>query len=439
MTNPNTKGVVMSHLTIKDRLRIEHLLREGRNFQEIADCLKKARSTIVREVRKHRVKSSKAGYNRIPNCCIHRRECNRKHVCSRERCYRRCSTCPLCNEYCPHFQEEHCPKLKEPPYVCNGCREENRCTLNKQFYIHDVADQDYRDLLVESRSGANITEEERQFLSEQIYRGTLKGQSIHHILESEKDQFTIGEKTVYRYVNSGLLRTKRGDMPRSCMMKPRTRKPVEHKVDKKCRIGRTYADFEVFRNENPDLAVVEMDSVIGRSGGKTLLTMQFNSCGMMWLFLRPRNTSQSVIDVFNELELNLGLDCFRMLFPVILTDNGPEFSNPTALEFSPNGGLRRTRIFYCDPYSAYQKGHVENNHLNLRRILEKRTSFDDLEQSDMARVMSHMNSFSRKSLNNIPSITLFETIYGKEVLGKLGVSLVAPQDVILTPDLLLKK
>ena len=37
MTNPNKKGVIMSHLTIKDRLKLEHLLREGRNFQEIAD------------------------------------------------------------------------------------------------------------------------------------------------------------------------------------------------------------------------------------------------------------------------------------------------------------------------------------------------------------------------------------------------------------------
>ena len=416
----------MSQLTIKERLKIEYWLNEGRNIQEIADSMEKARSAIVREVRKPRMPSKKPGYNRIPNCCIHRRQCKLKHVCMRARCYRQCSTSSLCNEYCPQFQEEHCSKLKEPPYVCNGCREENQCTLNKQFYIHDAADRDYRKLLVESRAGADITEEERQFLSEQSHRGIQKGQSVHHILETEKDQFTIGEKTVYRYINAGLLRTKRCDMPRSCMVKPRRRKPIEHKIDKKCRIGRTYADFEAFRNENPDFPVVEMDSVIGRPGGKTLLTLQFNNCGMMWLFLRPRNTSQSVID------------CFRMLFLLILTDNGPEFSNPVALEVSPICGRPRTKIFYCDPYSAYQKCHVENNHLILRRILEKRTSFDNLEQSDMARVMSHMNSFSRKSLNNIPSITLFETIYGKEVLNKLGVSLVAPQDVILTPDLLLR-
>ena len=308
--------------------------------------------------------------------------------------------------------------------------------MRKQFYIHDVAEKAYRKLLATSRSGANITEEERLFLDKRIHDGTQKGQSVHHILTTDRDQITVGEKTVYRYINAGLLRIKRCDMLRSCMMKPRKRKAVEHKIDRKCRIGRAYEDFRAFRETNPDISIVEMDSVLGRPGGKTLLTMHFNNCGMMWLFLRQRNTSQTVIDVFDELESLLGGDTFRMLFPIILTDNGSEFSNPSALEMSPFDGQRRTRIFYCDPYSAYQKGHVENNHLNLRRILEKKSSFDDLEQSDMIRVMSHLNSFARKSLNNVPAITLFETIYGKDILPKIGVSLTAPQDVILTSQLL---
>lgn len=426
----------MSHLSAAERLKLECCLREGKSFQEIAKLLRKARSTIVREVKKHRVPSLKPGYHRIPNRCIRRKECQLKHVCPKERCYRQCSTCSLCNEFCPRFQEEECRKLLSPPYVCNGCKDENRCTLKKQFYIHDAAEKAYRKLLVEARSGANITEEERLFLDKRIHDGTLKGQSVHHILMTDRDQITVGEKTVYRYINAGLLRTKRGDMLRSCMMKPRKRKAVEHKIDRRCRIGRTYEDFKVFQEAEPDIPVVEMDSVLGRPGGKTLLTLQFNSCGMMWLFLRQRNTSQTVIDVFDELESLLGFDTFCMLFPLILTDNGSEFSNPTALEVSPFNGKRRTRIFYCDPYSAYQKGHVENNHLNLRRILEKRTSFDDLKQTDMSRVMSHLNSFARKSLNNVPAITLFETIYGKEILPKIGVSLTAPQDIILTSQLI---
>ena len=428
----------MSHLSTSERLKIEHFLREGKSFQEIAELLKKSRSTIAREVRKRRVRSLKVGYHRIQNRCVLRRECSRKHVCPRQKCYRQCSTCSLCNDFCPSFQEEKCRKLQFPPYVCNGCKEENRCTLEKQFYIHDVAEKAYRKTLVESRSGANITEEERLFLDERIRNGVLKGQSVHHILVTDRDQITVSVKTAYRYINAGLLRTIRGDMPRSCMMRPRKRKAVELKIDKKCRIGRTYEDFKSLREANPDIPVVEIDSVLGRPGGKTLLTMQFNICGMMWLFLRERNTSQSVIDVFNELEARLGFDVFCMLFPVILTDNGSEFSNPSALEISPFNGRRRTRIFYCDPYSAYQKGHVENNHLNLRRILEKKTSFDDLEQSDMNLVMSHLNSFARKSLNNVPANTLFETIYGKDILPGIGISLIPPQDVILTPQLISK-
>lgn len=101
-------------------------------------------------------------------------------------------------------------------YVCNGCREENRCTLRKQFYVHDTAEKSYRKMLVCSRTGASITEAERLFLSERIDQGIQKGQSFHHILASDADQITVGKKTVYRYINAGLLRTKRGDMPRSC-------------------------------------------------------------------------------------------------------------------------------------------------------------------------------------------------------------------------------
>lgn len=62
--------------------------------------------------------------------------------------------------------------------------------------------------------------------------------------------------------------------------------------------------------------------------------------------------------------MNLGVlavlisDNFDKLFPVILTDNGNEFSNLYAIEFDKMGN-RRTRIFYCDPSSPYQKGSVE--------------------------------------------------------------------------------
>ena len=129
---------------------------------------------------------------------------------------------------------------------------------------------------------------------------------------------------------------------------------------------------------------------------------------------------------------------FKKLFPVILTDNGSEFSNPDALEKSCMTDGRRTRIFYCDPYSSWQKGHVENNHENLRKVFPKGNSMNQFSQEDVNLAVSHLNSFARASLNDVPAIVLFEQIYGKDILKKIGVELISPNDICLTPELLEK-
>lgn len=428
----------MAHLTDSERLQIEHELHRGMSLQQIARKLGKSRSTITREVLKHRVDSVKGAAGRISNRCVFRRNCEVYHLCPESRCQRKCSACRNCNAICPKFQEDVCRKLSAPSYVCNGCPEEHKCVLKKKFYLHAAAQQAYRQVLLEARKGANLTETERTAISRVIHTGIQKGQSVHHILSANKDLFTVCEKSVYRYVNAGLIRTKRGDMPRSCSMKSRKRKNPEHKVDSKCRINRTHEDFKKYCEAHPDSPVVEMDSVLGGVGGKVLLTMHFNNCGLMLAFLRNANNSQSVIDVFNLMEKRLTLAVFQKLFSVILTDNGSEFSNPAALETSFTAGTQRTRIFYCNPYSSWQKGHVENNHLNLRKVLPKGRSFENLAQDDIDLMLSHVNSLARKSLNDVPAITLFETIYGKDILKKLGITLISPNAVCLLPDLINK-
>ena len=93
----------------------------------------------------------------------------------------------------------------------------------------------------ESRVGANITEDELLTLDEFVSPLIKRGQSVHHIVSQNKDQFQISEKSIYRYVAGGLLKVRNIDMPRVCRIKPRKSKPIEHKIDKGCRIGRTYA------------------------------------------------------------------------------------------------------------------------------------------------------------------------------------------------------
>jgi len=235
-------------------------------------------------------------------------------------------------------------------------------------------------------------------------------------------------------VAGNLLSAHTLDMPRVCRIKPRKTKPVQHKVDSGCRIGRSYQEFQTFV-ENSGRAVVEMDSVIGRVGGKVLLTMMFKNCDFMIAFIRERNTSQSVIDCFNSMFDELGNDKFKSLFPIILCDNGSEFSNPKALEFDAQGA-RRTNIFYCDPYASFQKPSVELNHEFIRRILPKGSSFDNLVQDDINLMMSHINSYSREKLNEMSPHDMFCFLYGASVLDKLGQRNIPHNEIILKPSLL---
>ena len=115
--------------------------------------------------------------------------------------------------------------------------------------------------------------------------------------------------------------------------------------------------------------------------------------------LRNSSTSKSVIDIFTKLYRHLGRETFTKMFPVILTDNGTEFSNPLRLEVDENGEFR-TRVFYCDQNRPDQKGSIEVNHEFIRRVIPRGESLERYTQADINLLMSHINSNGRKKLND---------------------------------------
>ena len=129
------------------------------------------------------------------------------------------------------------------------------------------------------------------------------------------------------------------------------------------------------------------------------------------------------------------------LFPVILTDNGTEFSNPARIEFDADGS-RLTSVFYCNAYASYEKPHVERNHEFIRLVLPKGTAyteptpFDGLTQHGVSLMMSHVNSYVRRGLGNKTPYDLFAREYGEDVAALFGISRIAANDVTLKPSLL---
>ena len=202
------------------------------------------------------------------------------------------------------------------------------------------------------------------------------------------------------------------------------------------RKGHNYEDFRKRVEKSPEASVVEMDCVEGsKTSRKVLLTMTFRRTHLVLIFLLASQTQEEVLRVFNLLEERLGTVLFRRVFEIILTDGGTEFANREGLERSSGKGTRTT-VYYCDPYSFWQKGCCEKNHEYIRYVRKKGSSFDDLEQSDVDLLANHINSTKRDSLNGHSPFELSQMLLDEKLLTVMNYRAVAPDDVMLTPELL---
>ena len=339
----------------------------------------------------------------------------------------------MCNSFCKDFQKHICDRLLKPPYVCNGCSQRYRCSLEKRFYNAEDAHKEYQTVLSEARSGISLSEEEVRYLNEFITPLIKQQQSPHHICVTNRDSIMISERTIYRLVDTRILSVMNLDLPRKVRYRTR-KKTVQLKVDKSCRIGRNYECYQSFLTENPDIPITQLDSVEGKKGGKVLLTIHFVKAEMMLAFLREHNDSKSVITIFDALYKLLGSDDFTKLFRVCLADNGSEFSNPLAIEFDAQGN-QRTHMFYCNPSAPYQKGSAERNHEFIRYFISKGTDLELYTQADINRMMDHINSYGRESIGNKSPYEMFAFLYGKDILDLLECHRIPPQDVTLNKSI----
>lgn len=425
-------------LDTNHRIRIQTMLEQRESFKTIAAALGVHPSTISREIRngsvEHNVKGS-GGSNR----CVMRKTCDKHDLCPGQSYLcrkRKCSRCQKvnCNNSCRDYKEYHCPELDHPPYVCNGCEKRRSCVYRKQMYFAGQADARSKDLRSESRSGMNLSEDE-VFELDGILSSRIKmGQSLHHIFATSQDELYICERTAYKLLHSGMISAHPIDAPRIIRMSPRNTKP-QVKVDKKCRIGRTYNDLQSYLAEHPDTAILEGDTVEGRKGGKCILTLTWKSIDFQIGFLRDHNNSASVTAIVDSLFDTFGYELFHKVFPgVWVLDNGSEFSDPEAIE---KYGIR---VFYCDPSAPYEKGTCENTHSLIRRVLPKGTSFDSLDQDFLNFLFSHINGLARKKLNDHSAYDVFSSLYSADlnIEELLHIRFINPEEVELKPSLIKK-
>ena len=429
------------HLNLSDRINIEKGLNNNDSFATIAKVVQKDPTTISKEVRKHSKVKEYKGYANTP-CEANKDKhspCMLKHVCGDLECDRICRQCPKqrCSDICEAYRPQQCPKLSKAPYVCNGCGKRVNCMMEKKIYSSKYADDCYRETLSSSREGINQTPESIQKMNDILTPLIQKGQSIAHIYATHAEDLGCSKRTTYTYIDAGVFDVRNIDLRRKVKYKKRKKATNTSAKNRAYRVGHNYEDFQKRIEKDPDVSIVEMDCVEGKAEGhKVLLTFTFRRTNLMLIFLLDSQTQEEVLRVFSFLEAELGTDLFKHLFEVILTDGGSEFSDRTGMEASSDGKTQRTTVYYCDPYSFWQKGCCEKNHEYIRYVRKKGSSFDDLDQDKVTLLANHINNTKRDSLNRHSPFELSQLLLDDQLLSAMGYEYIAPDDVVLTPDLI---
>lgn len=414
------------HLTVQERIIIEKGIENGSTKAAIALTIGKDKSTVGKEIKKHRELVHKSSYKIN---CANMKNCSHNHVC----------------DNCADFKPFTCNRRDRSPGACNGCSKYTYCRYDKYRYKADFSHKKYREDLVDSRTGINMSYEECKAMADIIVPLIKAGHSPYHIVTNHPE-LNISEKTLYNYIENGIFRDfGLLDIDLRIKTKRKITKKASNKYkkreDKKYLNGRTYDDFINYTAENKNLSVVEMDTVYNNgSTGPFMQTFKFLDYSFMFIVYQEEKTAKSMVEGVDLLEKILGEDLFSEEVAIIKTDRGSEFCDAEGFEKEENES-RRTRIFYCDPMASGQKGSLENNHKEIRYICPKENDLKDLglnSQEKANLIVSHINSQSKEHLKGKSPLEVMEfmnpALYQK--FKDFGIERINKDNIVLKPYLL---
>ena len=405
------------HLSFSDRLAIENMLNEGHTIKEIEIDIKRDSSIIIREINKHSSLVFPGTYNK-QHPCLKYHSCN---VTSFE-----------CFKCCKNLEFKICSKLLKSPHVCNNCDTRIHCRYVKKYYKAREAHNTHKLKVSECRLGLHYNERENIILRERLCPLIIRSKSVYHAIKTVNNELgtSFVLKTIYRQIKGDYLPIKSSNLPRSRRRKKES-KDTNYKRDI---TNKSYEDYEIYKNNNSNAIETQMDTVEGikENNAPVLLTLEIVPINFLLIFKIDSQTKDDVIKKLNDFKDLIGQKILDKLMEILLTDNGKEFYiSEEILTISPN-----IHLFYCHPYSSYEKGSIENNHELIRRVIPKGVSLKPYTQEELNLLCSHINSLFRESLDGKCPFDLIEKYIPLNKIKNLGLIKINPLDVCLIPELL---
>lgn len=404
-------------------------------------------SGLIKHIKKYRIIKETLEINK----CSYKTTCQKKNeACDKCRYMslynqvKRCASCKAgCNQICSNFTKApHCSSLDKWPYVCNFCPNREKCRLNKYIYNPNLVWKALQENRSEPRKGSHASEGEFIRLSNLLVPLIKeRHQSLPQVFQTHKEEIRWSYPTILSFIDKGLIpNLKNIDLTKRVKYPKQYKKNKDEPTNFAFLSGRTYDDFIAYISDNPFVEVVEMDTVLsGKEDNTCLLTLLFRKSNFMLAFLLKEKTNEEVKRVFRWIKEQLGIELYKQTFACILTDNGSEFADPKTIEIDEETGERICHVFYCDPGKSGQKGKIEKNHVELRKVFPKGVFFSIYSKDDINLALSHINSEPRALLNrNCPGVVA-KAFLDIKVISLNDYHFIKPDEVTLHPDLLKKK
>ena len=338
-------GKSFKQMSESDRIKMETLLNKGHSIKEVADYLHMHRSTIYRE------------YNR--GKYIHRN-----------------------SDY----------------------TEEERYSSDLGQKEHDWNEQGKGRALKIGNDRKLAEYIENKIVNEKYSPGAVLGE-----IENKEIKFKtkISIRTLYRYIDSGIfLKLTNKELP---IKGNRKRHNKKVKVQKRANAGESIENRPKEIEDREIFGHWEMDTVKGKRGTtkSCLLVLTERKTRDEIIIKLQDQKANSVVEALDRLERKWG-DMFKKVFKSITVDNGSEFASYIEMEKSVLSEEKRTFIFYCHPYSSWERGTNENTNRLIRRHIPKGEDFDEKQDADIAFIENWINNYPRGIFEYKTSAELFE-------------------------------
>lgn len=245
-----------------------------------------------------------------------------------------------------------------------------------------------------------------EYIETMIKKKKYSPEALLREIENEGLHFntTLCTKTIYNYLDMGLfLNVDNDDLPyKKSQQKKKEKKSA---VSLNNRKSRSIEERPAFIRERKQYGHWEMDTIVSaKDTGLSCLLVLSERMTREEIVMKIRNKKAStVVRALNRLEKQYGSKTFREKFQTITCDNGVEFLDAVGIEKSCLTKQQRTTLYYCHPYSSYERGTNENINRMIRRFFPKGTNFDEVTPSQVAAVESWINNYPRGILGGLSS------------------------------------